>query len=101
MHDLLHSFTSCHFKICLKSHTTGTTAHRDLTAAFSDGHYAGDRSLYNSLPFSGGAHGTGGLSVISLLQILELCDRSDSDIISALPRSERTMSKQQRMTSSA
>ena len=46
MHDLLHSTTSCHFKICLKSHTIGTTARRDLTAAFSDiasyGDYAGD-----------------------------------------------------------
>ena len=37
-------------------------------------------SLYNSLPFSGEAHGTGGLSVISLLQILEQCDLSDFDI---------------------
>ena len=34
MHDLLHTSTSCHFKICLKSHTTGTTAGRDPTAAF-------------------------------------------------------------------
>ena len=25
MHDLLHTSTSCHFKICLKSRTTGTT----------------------------------------------------------------------------
>ena len=32
MDDLLH--TSCHFNICLKSHTTGTTAWRDPTAAF-------------------------------------------------------------------
>ena len=89
MHDLLHSTTSCHFKICLKSHTIGTTARRDLTAAFSDiasyGDYAGDgtrghNSLCNSLPFSGEAHGTGGLSVISLLQILEQCDLSDFDI---------------------
>ena len=34
MHDLLHTSTSCHFKICLKSHTTGTTAQRDPTVAF-------------------------------------------------------------------
>ena len=26
MHDLLHTSTSCHFKKCLKSQTTGTTA---------------------------------------------------------------------------
>ena len=37
-------------------------------------------SLYNSLPFSGEALGTGGLSVISLLQILEQCDLTDYDI---------------------
>ena len=46
MHGVLHSTTSCHFKICLKSHTIGTTASRDFTAAFSDitsyGDYAGD-----------------------------------------------------------
>ena len=36
--------------------------------------------LYNSLPFSGEAHGTGGLLVISLLQILEQCDLRDFDI---------------------
>ena len=36
--------------------------------------------MYNSLPFSGEAHGTGGLSVISPLQILEQCDLSDFDI---------------------
>ena len=46
MHDLIHSTTSCHFKICLKSHTIETTARRDLTAAFSDtasyDDYAGD-----------------------------------------------------------
>ena len=34
MHDLLQTSTSCHFKICLKSHTTGTTAGRDPTVAF-------------------------------------------------------------------
>ena len=37
-------------------------------------------SLYNSLPFSGEAHGTGSLSIISLLSILEQCDLSDFDI---------------------
>ena len=37
-------------------------------------------SLYNSLTFSGEALGTGGLSVISLLQILEQCDHTDYDI---------------------
>ena len=35
-------------------------------------------SLYNSLPVE--AHGTGGLSVTSLLQILEQCDLTDFDI---------------------
>ena len=34
MHDLLQTSTSCHFKICLKSLTTGTTARRDPTATF-------------------------------------------------------------------
>ena len=34
MHDLLHTSSSCHFKICLKSHTTGITARRDTSAAF-------------------------------------------------------------------
>ena len=40
MHDLLHTSTSCHFKICLKSHTTGTTAGRDPTAAFGAQFYS-------------------------------------------------------------
>ena len=34
MNDLLQTSTSCDLKICLKSHTTGTTARRDPTAAF-------------------------------------------------------------------
>ena len=38
------------------------------------------RSLYNDLPFSGEAHGTGGLSVISLLKILGKVDLSKFDI---------------------
>ena len=36
--------------------------------------------VYNSLPFSAEAHGTGGLSVTSLVQILEQCDLTDFDI---------------------
>lgn len=38
------------------------------------------RSLYNDLPFSGEAHGTGGLSVIRLLKILESTDLSNFDV---------------------
>ena len=34
-------------------------------------------TLYNSLPFSREVHGTGGLSVTSLIQILEQCDLTD------------------------
>ena len=62
-HDLLHTSTPCHFKICLKSHTTGTLARRDPTAAFLD--IVGplfystslcrrwnEGSLYNRLKFS-------------------------------------------------
>ena len=39
-----------------------------------------ERSLYNHLPFSGEAHGTGGLSVKSLLQIVKQCDLTIFDI---------------------
>ena len=38
------------------------------------------RGLYNILTLSGEALGTGGLSVISLLQILEQCDLTDDDM---------------------
>ena len=89
MHYLLHSTTSCHFKICLKteSHYWDNGSSRPYCDVF--GHSFiwrlvcgrwNEGSLYNSLPFSGEAHGTGGLSVISLLQILEQCDLSDFDI---------------------
>ena len=84
MHDLLHTSTSCHFKICLKSHTTGTTARGDPSYCGVLGHIFiqclcrrwNEGSLYNSLTVSG-AHGFGGLSVISLLQILEPCNLTD------------------------
>ena len=39
-----------------------------------------NRSLYNNLPFSGEAHGTGGLSVTRLLQILRNSDLTPFDI---------------------
>ena len=86
MHDLLHTSTSCHFKICLKNHTTGITAQRDTTVAFLAQFYLtlcrrwNEGALNDSLPFSGEAHVTGGLSVTSLLQILEQCDLTESDI---------------------
>ena len=87
MHDLLHTSTSYHFKIYLKSHTTGATARQDPTAAFL-GHSFIRRlcirwnkgSLYNSLTFLREAQGFDGLSVTSLLQFLKQCDLNDYDI---------------------
>ena len=87
MHDLLHTSTSYHFKVCLKSHTTGTTARRDPTAAFFGHSFIrrlcirwNEGSLYNSLTFSREAQGFDGLSVTSLLQFLKQCDLNDYDI---------------------
>ena len=81
MDDLLHTSTSCHFKICLKSHTATLLGQRldesllwrfwclrCLCRRWSQG------SLYNSLTFSEEAYGFGGLLVTSLFQILDQCD---------------------------
>ena len=76
--------TSCHFKICLKSHTTRTTARPLLgqrlgeTLVWRFGHSFirhlrirwNEGSIYNSLTFSREAQGFDGLSVTSLLQFL-------------------------------
>ena len=88
MHDLLHTSTSCLFKNSLKSHTSGTTAGRGPTVAFwgtvlfyafAEGGTR-DRST-TAYIFSGEAQGFGGLSVTSLLQLLDQCDLTDYDIL--------------------
>ena len=87
MDDLLHTSTSCHFKICLKSHTVTLLGQRldesllgrfwrlrGLCRRWNQG------SLYNSLTFSEEAYGFGGLLVTSLFQILDQCDLNNYDI---------------------
>ena len=87
MDDLLHTSTSCHFKICLKSHTVTQLGQRldesllwrfwrlrRLCRSWNQG------SLYNSLTFSEKAYRFGGLLVTSLFQILDKCDLTHYDI---------------------
>ena len=87
MDDLLHTSTSCHFNICLKSRTVTLLGQRldesllwrfwrlqRLCRRWNQG------SLYNSLTFSKEAYGFGGLLVTSLFQILDQCDLTNYDI---------------------
>ena len=63
MHDLLHTSTLCHFKICLESHYFGVLGYSfilRLCRRWNEG------SLYNSLTCSVEGHGFGRLSVTRL-----------------------------------
>ena len=57
-----------------------------------------NEGLYNSLTFKGEAHGFGGLSVTSILQILDHCDLTDYDI--CFVQIGEMMSRQLRVTRS-
>ena len=87
MADLLHTSTSCHFNICLKSHTVtlqGQRLDESLLWRFRRLRRLCRRwnqeSLCNRLTFLEEAYGFGGLLVTSLFQILDQCDLTNYDI---------------------
>ena len=83
MDDLLYTSTSCHFKICLKSHTVTLLGQRLLWRFWSLRRLCrrwNQGSLYNSLTFSEEAYRFSGLLVTSLFQILDQCDLTNYDI---------------------
>ena len=104
MHNLLHTSTSCHFKICLESHYLDNGWARPYCAVLGYSFILrfcirwDEGSLYNSLTFSGEAHGFSGLSVTSLFQILDQCDLTDYEI--CFVQIGEMMSVQLRMTRS-